>query len=165
MPRYWWVNHKQTVRQEIDGAYLWSPKRNANGARNSFYDNMRAAAPGDLVLSFADGWISQVGRVAEFAFTAPKPEEFGSTGGHWRAVGWLLPVYWVALARPVRPRDLIAGLGPLLPDKYAPISPATGQGRQGASLADIHRPVFSSAERRGGKEWVSTWRSRWSPAH
>src|SRR3546814_19153406 len=86
-------------------------------------------------------------------------------GGHWSAVGWLLPVYWVALARPVRPRDLIAGLGPLLPDKYAPISPATGQGRQGASLADIHRPVFSSAERRGGKEWVSTWRSRWSPAH
>src|SRR3546814_2702092 len=92
MPRHWWVNHKQTFRQEIDGTYLWSPKRNANGARNVFYDNMRAASPGDLVLSFADGLIRHVGRVAEFAFTAPKPEEFGSTGGYWNAVGWLLPV-------------------------------------------------------------------------
>src|SRR3546814_11296679 len=135
MPRYWWVNHKQTVRQEIDGAYLWSPKRNANGARNSFYDNMRAAAPGDLVLSFADGWISQVGRVAEFAFTAPKPEEFGSTGGPWSAVGWLLPVYWVALDRPVRPRDLHAAPGPLLPAQYPPPPPAPTQGPPGAPPA------------------------------
>lgn len=144
MPRYWWVNHKQTFRQEIDGTYLWSPKRNANGARNIFYDNMRAAAPGDLVLSFADGLIRHVGRVAEFAFTAPKPEEFGTTGGYWSAVGWLLPVYWVDLAAPVRPRDLITALGPLLPDKYSPISPTTGYGRQGAYLAEIPQVVFDA---------------------
>jgi hypothetical protein len=31
--RYWWVNQNQTFRQEIAGGYLWSPKRNANGAR------------------------------------------------------------------------------------------------------------------------------------
>ncbi len=142
MPRFWWVNHKQTFRQEIDGTYLWSPKRNANGARNIFYENMRAAAPGDLVLSFADGLIRHVGRIADFAFTAPKPEEFGTTGGYWSAVGWLLPVYWVSLARPVRPRDLIATLGQLLPDKYSPISPATGYGRQGAYLAEIPQSVF-----------------------
>lgn len=41
MPEYWWVNHKQTFRQEIDGQYLWSPKRKSNGARNEFYNNMR----------------------------------------------------------------------------------------------------------------------------
>src|SRR3546814_21013803 len=88
---------------------------------------MRAASPGDLVLSFADGLIRHVGRVAEFAFTAPKPEAFGSTGGYWNAVGWLLPVYWVDLARPVRTRELIATLGALLPGKYSPISPVTGR--------------------------------------
>ncbi|MEQ8816262.1 MAG: HNH endonuclease signature motif containing protein [Thalassobaculum sp.] len=142
MPRYRWVNHKQTFRQEIDGTYLWSPKRKANGARNVFYENMRAAVPGDLVLSFADGLIRHVGRVAEFAFTAPKPEEFGSTGGYWSAVGWLLPVYWVTLANPVRPRDLIATLGPLLPGKYSPISPTTGYGLQSAYLAEIPQSVF-----------------------
>jgi hypothetical protein len=31
--RYWWVNQNQTFRQEIDGGYLWSPKRNKNGHR------------------------------------------------------------------------------------------------------------------------------------
>ena len=30
--RYWWVNQNQRFWQEIDGGYLWSPKRNANGA-------------------------------------------------------------------------------------------------------------------------------------
>lgn len=144
MPRYWWVNHKQTFRQEIDGTYLWSPKRKANGARNTFYDNMRAAAPGDLVLSYADGLIRHVGRVAEFAFTAPKPEEFGATGGHWSAVGWLLPVYWVRLAAAVRPRDMIATLGPLLPEKYSPIQPATGHGLQSVYLAEIPQAVFDT---------------------
>ena len=34
--RYWWVNQNQTHRQEIGGGYLWSPKRNANSARNPF---------------------------------------------------------------------------------------------------------------------------------
>jgi putative restriction endonuclease len=37
---YWWVNHKQTYRQETDGGYIWSPKANANGARNVSYDNL-----------------------------------------------------------------------------------------------------------------------------
>ncbi|MEI9986993.1 MAG: hypothetical protein WDN69_29840 [Aliidongia sp.] len=36
MPQFWWVNHNQTVRQEIDGQYLWSPKTESNGARSEF---------------------------------------------------------------------------------------------------------------------------------
>jgi hypothetical protein len=32
--KYWWVNHKQTERQEIGGGYLWSPREEANGARS-----------------------------------------------------------------------------------------------------------------------------------
>ena len=49
--RYWWVNQNQTYRHEIQGGYLWSPKRNANGARNPFYESMREVAPGDLIFS------------------------------------------------------------------------------------------------------------------
>ncbi len=41
--RYWWVNQNQTFRAEVRGSFMWSPKRNANGARNRFYENMRAA--------------------------------------------------------------------------------------------------------------------------
>src|SRR5256885_17117970 len=28
---YWWVNHKQTFKSEIEGGYIWSPQRKANG--------------------------------------------------------------------------------------------------------------------------------------
>jgi hypothetical protein len=40
--------------QEIAGGYLWSPTRNANDARNPFYESMREVSPGDLISSFAD---------------------------------------------------------------------------------------------------------------
>lgn len=143
MARYWWVNHKQTARQEIDGQYLWSPKVEANGARSEFYNNMRRASPGDIVLSYADQQIRYVGRVAEFAFTAPKPEEFGNAGEYWNSEGWLLPVFWVPLSEPVRPKALIGQLRPHLPQKYSPISPETGSGNQKAYLAAIPEEVFA----------------------
>lgn len=143
MVQYWWVNHKQTARQEIEGQYLWSPKVKANGARNEFYDNMRRASPDDIVLSYADARIRYVGRVAEFAFTAPKPEEFGSAGDYWNSVGWLLPVYWTPLSQPVRPKDLIEKLRLYLPQKYSPIRPDTGAGNQHAYLAAIPEEVFA----------------------
>jgi len=142
MVQYWWVNHKQTVRQEIEGQYLWSLKVEANGARSEFYNNMRRASPGDIVLSYADQKIRFLGRVAEFAFTAPKPEEFGTAGEYWNTEGWLLPVFWTPISQPVRPKFLINRLRRHLPDKYSPISPETGDGNQKAYLAAIPEEVF-----------------------
>ncbi|MCG7509029.1 HNH endonuclease [Mesorhizobium retamae] len=144
MPEYWWVNHKQTFRQEIEGQYLWSPKRKSNGARNEFYDNMRRANPGDLVFSFANQAISYVGRVTQLAFTAPKPTEFGDTGAYWSNEGWYLPVYWVPLVPAVRPKELIEKLGPLLPTRYSPIDPISGRGHQSVYLASISKAVFET---------------------
>lgn len=143
MSQFWWVNHKQTFRQEIDGQYLWSPKTQTNGARSQFYDNMRLATPGDLVLSYANGLVSYVGRVAEFAFTAPKPEEFRNAGLYWNQDGWLLPVFWTELAAPVRPKSLIATLAPVLPTRHSPIRPSSGDGNQGVYLASIPQDVFA----------------------
>lgn len=142
MPNYWWVNHKQTVRQEIEGQYLWSPKTNANGRRNQSYENMRVASPGDIVLSFAFGKIGWVGRVTEFAITAPKPDEFRNAGAYWDHEGWLLPVYWTPLSPPVRPKASIGVLGPLLPKKNSPIGPETGNGNQNVYFASIAPEVF-----------------------
>lgn len=140
--RYWWVNHKQTVRQEVGGCYLWSPVREANGARSQFYDNMRAASPGDVVLSYADGQIGYVGRVTDFAVPAPKPDSFGDTGAYWSADGWLLPVVWQPVPVPVRPKHFLDALRPLLPAKYSPINSANGNGNQKAYLAEISQQVF-----------------------
>lgn len=142
MTRYWWVNHNQTARQEIEGQYLWSPKTESGGARSQFYENMQRASPGDFVLSYAGQRVRYVGRVIDFAFTAPKPAEFGITGANWSNEGWLLPVFWIPLQSPFSPKENIAKLGPLLPTKYSPIQHQSGAGNQKAYLAEVDRPAF-----------------------
>src|SRR3954452_12614234 len=80
--RYWWVNQNQTFRHEWDGGYLWSPKRNANGARNPFYESMREVSPGDVVFSFVDTLIAAIGLAQSYCWESPKPAEFGETGAY-----------------------------------------------------------------------------------
>ncbi len=79
----------------------------------------------------------------EFAFTAPKPEEFGTAGEYWNSEGWLLPVFWTPLSIPVRPKVLLDQLRPHLPKKYSPVNSNTGGGNQKAYLAAISEQVFS----------------------
>lgn len=105
---------------------------------------MRRACPGDFVLSYADRQIRHIGRVAEFAFTAPKPSEFGNVGANWSRSGWLLPIFWVELVQPVRPAEIIEALGALLPSTYSPIDPISSFGRQGAYLASISVDAFNT---------------------
>ena len=136
----WWVNQNQTLGQEIDGGYLWSPKRNKNGARNQFYENMKAVEPGDLILSFANQKISYVGVAQGRAATEPKPSEFGQAGQNWSLDGWMVDVVWRKLQKPVKPKDLIETLRPLLPEKYSPIQ-QSGDGNQGVYLAEVPAPM------------------------
>lgn len=142
MAKFWWVNHKQTHRQEISGEYLWSPKVEKNGAKSRFYDNMRLAAPGEYVLSMANGQVAHVGCVTEYAISSPKPEEFGKVGSYWRNEGWLLPVTWAVLPAPVRPKDIATRIVPFLRERYAPLQKETGHGNQKAYLAEIDEPLF-----------------------
>lgn len=138
--RYWWVNQNQTFRQEFLGGYLWSPKRKANGDRNPFYDFMREVAPGDVVFSFAQTRIVAIGLVASNAYEAPKPAEFGSTGAYWHLIGWRVDVRFVALQLPIRPADSMGMLAPLLPDRYAPLTPS-GSGLQSIYLTLLPEPL------------------------
>lgn len=89
--RYWWVNQNQTYRTEVRGNFLWSPKTNANGARNPFYDTMRQVTPGDIVFSFCNTRIQAVAVVTGSAQTSPKPD-FGGAGLNWAKEGWFVPV-------------------------------------------------------------------------
>jgi len=38
---FWWVNQNQTFRQETQGGYLWSPKRNHGDGFNAFFEPRR----------------------------------------------------------------------------------------------------------------------------
>ena len=134
--RYWWVNQNQTYRHEIAGGYLWSPKRNANGARNPFYESMREVAPGDLIFSFMDSRIFAVGIAQSYCWESPKPEEFGNAGQNWEDIGWKVQVNFTELANRVRPKDHIDILRPLLPIRYSPLQP-NGNGLQSVYLTEL----------------------------
>lgn len=133
---FWWVNHKQTRDHEVRGGYLWSPMRNANGARNQTYDNMTLVRPGDIVFSYANGRIGAIGTVTEAASASPKPTEFGKVGDYWSDEGWLVGVYFVPAPTALSPKAHIDAIGPMLPPKYSPIQ-RNGDGNQGCYLAGI----------------------------
>jgi putative restriction endonuclease len=138
--RYWWVNQNQTFRHEIEGGYLWSPKRNANGARNPFYESMREVAPGDLIFSFMDTRILAVGIAQTYCWESPKPLEFGTAGENWENIGWKVKVSFTKLANRVRPKDHIGILRPLLPARYSPLQP-NGNGLQSVYLTEVPTPL------------------------
>ena len=113
--RYWWVNQNQTYRHEVQGGYLWSPKRNANGARNPFYESMREVAPGDLIFSFMDTRILAVGIAQSYCWESPKPLEFGTAGQNWENIGWKVKVSFTELANKVGPRITSTSFGRFSP--------------------------------------------------
>lgn len=133
---FWWVNHKQTRDHEVRGGYLWSPMRNANGARNQTYENMRLVRPGDIVFSYAHSQIGAIGRITEAATACPKPDEFGDVGGYWSNEGWMVEVDFRPAPRPLQPAQSIDLIRPLLPTRYSPIQ-QNGHGNQGCYLAGI----------------------------
>jgi hypothetical protein len=134
--RYWWVNQNQTYRHEVQGGYLWSPKRNANGARNPFYESMREVAPGDLIFSFMDTRILAVGIAQSYCWESPKPQEFGTAGQNWENIGWKVTVQFTELENKVRPKDHIGILRPLLPERYSPLQ-RNGNGLQSVYLTEL----------------------------
>jgi len=138
--RYWWVNQNQTYRHEVQGGYLWSPKRNANGARNPFYESMREVAPADLIFSFMDTRILAVGIAQSYCWESPKPLEFGNAGQNWENIGWKVKVNFTELANKVRPKDHIEILRSLLPERYSPLQP-NGNGLQSVYLTEVPAPL------------------------
>lgn len=133
--RYWWVNQNQTYKHEVQGGFLWSPKRSKGDRRNPFYDTMTEVRAGDLVLSFCDTQIKAIGVAQASAESASKPE-FGSVGNQWGNEGWLVPVEFTEIERPVRPKEIIEELRPYLSAKLAPLQ-ANGNGNQGVYLAEV----------------------------
>ena len=140
MLQYWWVNQNQTFRFEFDGGYIWSPKQNKGGGRNQFYENMRDVAPSDLIFSFRDTKIIAIGRALTYCYSSPKPEEFGDVGSYWESNGWKVNIEYKKIDEPIRPKDFIDQISPLLPAKYSPLQ-SNGNGLQSVYLASVPHPL------------------------
>jgi hypothetical protein len=141
--RYWWVNQNQTFRQEIEGGYLWSPKRSQGERLNPFYEFMREVAPGDVVFSFCDTRIAALGIVSGYCRESPKPSEFGNAGTNWSAIGWRVNVQWRLLRNVIRPKDHLAHFSSSLNFKYAPLT-SDGNGKQAVYLTTV-TPLLAAA--------------------
>ena len=136
------MNYKQTVKQEINGGYLWAPDTNL-----FHHENVQRALEGDFVVSYANGKIGHYGIVTGTPFNAPKPDEFGKAGNYWLNDGWKASVSWKSLEVPFQPKDHIGRIIPFLPNLYAPIQ-TNGNGNQ-CHLCKIELPLFEQLMRIG----------------
>lgn len=135
-PYYWWVNHKQTHSDEIEGGYIWSPRTNRNGAKNQTYVNLTLVRSGDIVISYASGLIKAIGIAAATFEEAQIPEKHWEAVDSWKPDGWKVPIDWRRLEDPIKPKDFIDTIAPRLPEKNSPLQ-ENGNGNQGCYLASI----------------------------
>jgi hypothetical protein len=138
--RFWWVNHKQTFRHEVDSGYIWCPKTKSNGTRNHFYETLREVKQGDLVFSFAFAQLQAVGPANLACYSCPKPDEFGKVGASWNNLGWRVDVGFQKFRSPLRIKEVIGKIVHLLPRQYSPIQ-ENGHGNQVAYLSEISRSL------------------------
>lgn len=139
---FWWVNHKQTSAEEIEGGYIWSPKTNKSGSRNQTYFNLTRTKPGHMVFSYADKRIQAVGLVDRICVDYPRPSDFGQNGLQWNNDGWLVKINWFVIQSPIEPALHIQEIGPLLPSKYSPLQ-KNGNDNQKCYLASISNELGS----------------------
>ena len=126
-------------------------ERNANKARNPFYESMREVAPGDIIFSFRDTRIAALGVARSYCYESPKPTEFGTAGSYWEAIGWKIDVSFRELNNRIHPKSHIGELRGLLPEKYSPLR-ANGDGLQSVYLAEVGRPFAAALFRLIGGE-------------
>jgi hypothetical protein len=148
--KYWWVNQNKTYNHEVGGGYLWSPKKRRNNAKNKFYDNMLEVVPGDIVLSFADTYIKAIGLATSTGYSSPKPKIFGEAGANWSEDGWRVDVEFTFVDKPIRPKDHMQLITPMLPEKYSPLQ-LNGSGQQVVYLAAISNELGSLLVRLSGE--------------
>ena len=133
--RFWWVNQNQTYKFEVPGGFLWSPKTRADGGRNYFYECMQEVRPGDIIFSFCDTYIKAIGVAQRAAIASAKPA-FRTAGSNWADEGWLVDVEFEEIDNPIRPKDFMPQIIPLLAEKYAPLQ-RDGNGLQGVYLTEV----------------------------
>lgn len=135
-PRYWWANHRARFREELDGGYLWSAKREPKGAGHAGTDNLAEALPGDVVFSFAEGKVGAIGVVTDRVRSAHPGAAAGAPQRASMRAGWLLPVRFEMLATPLVPRHHMMQLKAVLPARRAPLR-ASGDRNASVYLAAV----------------------------
>ena len=119
--KYWWVNQNKTYREEIEGGYMWSPKKAKGNRIQQAYENMKFANVGDIVFSYNRKSINHVGVVTRRAYSKYKPTEFDNSNNSWDNEGWMVDVDYTPCTQKISPKMHYNEIKDLLPNKYSPI--------------------------------------------
>lgn len=125
---YFWVNQKQTFRQEWKGGFLWAPKRNQKGDTQWHWETMQLPKVGDVIFSYVNQAIRAYGIVQSPAITKAKPDTMASSP--WETEGWYIKLAYTKLNEPIFIRETLSKTGHLFPNRHSPYSVKTQRGNQ-----------------------------------
>ncbi|MEV0713336.1 AAA family ATPase [Asanoa sp. NPDC050611] len=112
-PGLWWANQGASYKPERDGGFVWAPKQTKAGYGVAHHTDVRKLRVGQRIIHYENGAVRAIGTVAEAPYEAPRPE--GLSGDAWGEQGYLCPVDYYELPRPI-PRIEIPnrdpGVGP-----------------------------------------------------
>lgn len=137
--RYWWVNQNRT-REEFEVGFMWSPFSKKNGDSNPYYEFMSETAPGDGIISFWGGKAQGFGVVVEDPIATGKPVYREAES--WSDLGWMVDVEFQSFPTPFSPKDHIAEIRNLLPERYSPLT-NDGKGKE-LYLTEISEALFTT---------------------
>lgn len=116
---FFWVNQKQTYKQEREGGYLWAPKRNSNGNQHWGWKTMVEINPGDVIFNNVNGALRSYCIATSAAYDFTKPAELEQ---EWEQLGWKIDARYIDLSKPIVISEYLDEIGDLFPKKYSPYS-------------------------------------------
>ncbi|WP_444925867.1 HNH endonuclease [Microbulbifer sp. TRSA002] len=134
--RFWWVNHKLMHSEEIEGGFIWSPKKSKDGRHQETYENLTRTSPEDVVFSYANMKIGYIGLVVDGCEEKSRPPSLDKKGSTWSSSGWYVPINWLKIDTPLKPKEHIGRIAPHLPKKHSPLR-SNGNGLQNCYLTEI----------------------------
>ncbi|RWR11895.1 AAA family ATPase [Siminovitchia fortis] len=96
---YWWVNQGKSAKAQIDGGFLWAPKKGKNGRAFTHHTDLLKAQPGDIVFAYSNGAIRSICKVIKEARSSNKPTSLATD--LWETEGNLLEVKYFKLKSPI----------------------------------------------------------------
>jgi hypothetical protein len=132
--RHWCLNTSQAELPEIDGAYLWSPKKVPTRSNRQLRFGLTGVAPGDIVFVCTAGSITTIGLALDRARSSPDPRLTSSDG-------WVVPMRFQMLDTPLAAK-------PHLPRRARPRSGA----RVEHELSEISDAEAATLRRAAGQQ-------------
>jgi hypothetical protein len=99
----WWVNQGAHYREERDGGYVWAPLTDRNGRTLGHWSSLRDVAPGDQVLSYANGRVRAVSTARGETREASRPQELSD---EWQDSGLRVDLSYSELSESIALEDI-----------------------------------------------------------